>query len=337
MLTKGKKYGFTLIELLIVIAIIGIMAGIAIVSLSNSRVSSRDTKRVADVTTLVKALEMYFLNNNSYPTQLIVGQPIKDVWETYLYLVPSNPTPRNDGNCSLNDYSYVYSSLSNTFAIGYCLGNGVANIISGLHVATTGSLTQSGLVGWLKFDENTGTQIIDSAGNYAGTATNVTWEPYCRLGPCLAFNGNNSYIELFNNTPTGSKTIITWVYFNSLQNNHQAIFGDGLIQVNANDKLAYKDPVLEYVFSDGTLTAMTWYNLAFVFNDSNNTLTFYINGQSSGEVVVTSFDVMSNYIGARRPGSGNSIFPLDGKLDDIRIYNRVLSDVEIMALYNASK
>lgn len=48
--------GFTLIELLVVIAIIGILATLAVVAYGNSQQKARDTKRVADVRSVVAAL-----------------------------------------------------------------------------------------------------------------------------------------------------------------------------------------------------------------------------------------------------------------------------------------
>jgi prepilin-type N-terminal cleavage/methylation domain-containing protein len=62
-----KKKGFTLIELLIVIAIIGILSSIAVVSVGNVRRLARDSKRLADIKQLQTALEMYFNENNAYP------------------------------------------------------------------------------------------------------------------------------------------------------------------------------------------------------------------------------------------------------------------------------
>ncbi len=64
---KNKK-GFTLIELLVVIAIIGLLATLAVVALNNARTKSRDAKRVSDIRQIQTALELYFVDNNSYPS-----------------------------------------------------------------------------------------------------------------------------------------------------------------------------------------------------------------------------------------------------------------------------
>ncbi len=60
--------GFTLIELLVVIAIIGMIATIAFTALGTARIKSRDAKRKADISQLMKALELYYSSNNSYPS-----------------------------------------------------------------------------------------------------------------------------------------------------------------------------------------------------------------------------------------------------------------------------
>ncbi len=65
-----KKYnfksGFTLIELLVVISIISFLVTLAMTSLNNARIKSRDAKRLADITQLQKALDLYYDENGSY-------------------------------------------------------------------------------------------------------------------------------------------------------------------------------------------------------------------------------------------------------------------------------
>lgn len=63
-----KSHGFTLIELLVVIAIIGLLSSIVLASLNTARNKANDAARMADVKSLKTALELYYNDNNGYPT-----------------------------------------------------------------------------------------------------------------------------------------------------------------------------------------------------------------------------------------------------------------------------
>lgn len=68
--TKGKEKinsGFTVLELLVVIAIIAVIASIALVSLNGARRKGRDARRVGDLNTLRKAIEIYVNTNGQLP------------------------------------------------------------------------------------------------------------------------------------------------------------------------------------------------------------------------------------------------------------------------------
>lgn len=126
-----KRPGFTLIELLVVIAVIGILSTLAIVALSSARQKARDSKRVADLNQIGKALELYYTTNNGYPTLITAGQPIADGSTTYLAAVPTNPVPKTDGNCPNQDYQYYYITATNTYVVSSCLGGGTGSFSSG--------------------------------------------------------------------------------------------------------------------------------------------------------------------------------------------------------------
>lgn len=63
----ARQSGFTLIEILVVVAIIGIIASVVMVSLSTARSKGRDARRKADLVQLQKALELYENTNSNYP------------------------------------------------------------------------------------------------------------------------------------------------------------------------------------------------------------------------------------------------------------------------------
>lgn len=64
---KNNGKGFTLIELIIVVAIIGFLAVLAIVVLTSATQRSRDSKRVADINSMKKALDIYNGEVGSFP------------------------------------------------------------------------------------------------------------------------------------------------------------------------------------------------------------------------------------------------------------------------------
>src|SRR3989338_8222068 len=62
-----EKKGFTLIELLVVVAIIGILATISSVSLTQARRRARDTRRISDIQQIRNGLVIYANQRATYP------------------------------------------------------------------------------------------------------------------------------------------------------------------------------------------------------------------------------------------------------------------------------
>ncbi len=61
---KNNNKGFTLIELMVVIAIIGLISSVVLSSLAGARSKARDTKRVGEIRSVERALDLYSLDNN---------------------------------------------------------------------------------------------------------------------------------------------------------------------------------------------------------------------------------------------------------------------------------
>jgi type II secretion system protein G len=70
---KKRQSGFTLIELLIVIAIIGILAGIAIPNLLNAIQRGKQKRTMTDMRALATAIESYAVDNTLYPPAACPG------------------------------------------------------------------------------------------------------------------------------------------------------------------------------------------------------------------------------------------------------------------------
>lgn len=68
---KKIQSGFTIIELLIVIAIIGILAGLVLNNFQGAQAKARDVQRKTRMNSIYSKLEEYYNNNGGYPDGLL--------------------------------------------------------------------------------------------------------------------------------------------------------------------------------------------------------------------------------------------------------------------------
>ena len=74
---KINSRGFTLLEILLVVGIIAILAGIVIVAINPARqlASARNTERRSDLKQIYSAIQQYYIENGTYPSDIPTGSP----------------------------------------------------------------------------------------------------------------------------------------------------------------------------------------------------------------------------------------------------------------------
>jgi hypothetical protein len=202
----------------------------------------------------------------------------------------------------------------------------------------------NGLVGWWKFDDGSGTTAHDSSGNgndgTLGGSTLPVW-----TNSALYFNGSSYISAGTNNVPiTYPISVSYWVNFTSggggavvsrllwgSEADWRCDDADGFLNVGGGN---IADVSFTNTIDDGTWHLVT----ETVVDNGNGTGTAYIyldgnaissnaSGTSYGPNVGTStisIGVQSDYAST----------PFTGLMDDVRIYNRTLSDSEIQTLYS---
>lgn len=129
-----------MVELLVVISIIGLLAAIALVSLSSARAKGRDAKRLRDIRELRNALELSFGDCGGYPGAL--GTAITGQTSTFLSSIPTNPAPpggnytyNTTGATSLTSTACGGATVYSSYNLIFTLENNTATLSSGAHTA----------------------------------------------------------------------------------------------------------------------------------------------------------------------------------------------------------
>src|SRR3989338_2753984 len=168
-----NKRGFTLLEILLVVAAIGILAGIVIVAINPGKqlATTRNTTRRADVGTLSNAFYQYAIDHGSrFPSGI----------DTTLRMIGTSASGCNvncgsTGSAPSGSPFSVGDSSQNKFA-GAAFSNtqySVSNSWVSLASGTSGSLTSS----------------VNDAGGAAPAWTSLAWVPQFPSGKELPGNG----------------------------------------------------------------------------------------------------------------------------------------------------
>ena len=109
---KSNK-GFTLVELVVVIAILGILAGIAIPRFLDATATARGAKIVADMRTLESAQTIYYAKNGQYPaSNTVMKDLVQGGWPTpptgsCIIAHTTGTLPANTTITSASEYTYT--------------------------------------------------------------------------------------------------------------------------------------------------------------------------------------------------------------------------------------
>jgi hypothetical protein len=249
--------------------------------------------------------------------------------------------------------SWPSTSVANggPYALSARARDAAGNLATSAAVNVTVNNTSLGLVAAYNFDEGTGTSLTDRTGQgRTGTISGAAWSTQGKYGGALSFDGVNDSVTVADANSldlTTGMTLEAWVLptANGGGSWRNVIIkerpGGEVYNLYANaDTNAPTIYVVRASQPDVPLDARgttelplnTWTHLATTYDGT--TLRIFVNGVQVGTRAVSGALFAS--AGALQIG-GNSIWGeyFQGRLDDIRIYNRALSAAEIQADMNA--
>lgn len=194
----------------------------------------------------------------------------------------------------------------------------------------------SNLIHHWRFDDGTGSVVEDLAGSLDGTAYNSpAWVRGIHGSHALKFNGVNQYVSV-GNLDLSTFTFACWYKRARVIPGGDA---DGIILSVGNNGWGMGITDAQQLFItkvgvDGgvgtrTITDYEWHHVAMTYNGSQ--VQFYIDGK---------FDAVISYTSTFNSSGGNYTFMsrgtsqyIPGSVDDARVYSRVLTDEDVLALY----
>jgi hypothetical protein len=202
-----------------------------------------------------------------------------------------------------------------------------------------------------KLDETSGTTAIDSSGNgNNGTLSgfNASANAAGIDGTALSFDGFNDYISAPSIAST-TQTISAWVYHASRPSGIDPDYVDAILWKNQDNQAGFwgidlgsngqvatkrRNSLNQNIFctSSNIVPLNTWSLVTAVLDSATATIKVYLNGTLDNTCAATNITTSSGgwYIGKHNAGK---TYDFHGRIDDVRIYNRALSDTDVEQLY----
>src|SRR6266853_679638 len=236
--------------------------------------------------------------------------------------------------------SSIAASTSYSYQVRAADAAGNLSAYSAVASATT-SNTPPGLVAAYAFSEGSGTTVADMSGNNNnGTISGATWTTAGRFGNALVFNGTSARVTVPDAASlqlTTGMTLEAWVFPTATPTNWRAIVDknvDGYYLMASTDKGDGPSAGGTWVggnqntYGPSVVEVNTWTHLAATFD--GETVRLFVNGaEVASQAQTTPLATTTGTLQIGGDSYPNEFFA--GRIDEVRIYNRALTEAEIQA------
>jgi hypothetical protein len=209
----------------------------------------------------------------------------------------------------------------------------------------------NGVVAYYPFNANANDESGNGNNGIVNGAT-LTTDRFGNLSSAYSFDGSDDYInigtdQMLNRSNTDF-SINVWIntntlspWFSTIITNRNSNYQGSLFGIHQDQLgLTSGDPNNAYT-NNVSFSTEQWYNVCVTHENSSDLTNFYIDGTliysttSFGDFPAPNPPTFHS-IGAEIDGNNNGLlyYPFDGEIDDMYLFNRVLTSPEIQALYN---
>lgn len=325
MSNSRHHFAFSVVELLIVIVIVSILATISIIAYTSTTQRASVASLQSDLSNASKKIKLYYAEKGSYPTANNCPAP--------------GPTEICLNNSGSNSFNYNFNNTQTpSFSLVGTNGDIQLQTSSTSNIESIPSIVTDGLIVYLDATKSSsypgsGTVWYDLSGNgndatlYSGVAYSAS------NGGALVFDKVNDYAQgnLNPNITVNSVfSTITWINASSVASGQHLTNIKGISQFYV---LSGKLGTYAYGnVSGGTVYSNGWYMASMLRKVTGNS-SLYLNDKEVAVGSLPSATLSTAYVIGNYVGGGSYYF--GGKIAVSMIYNRALSQSEIIQNFNA--